>query len=133
MLVVRTRIVALLAAIALMLPSGAVARAHYFCKMMERVMPACCCAGEHDDAVAAPAAKASAPSCCERLQSPTRASASSASLSGPDVPSAALASVLPDFRLEGGPAAVVGLHEPQARAPPSLGPPLFVSYCVFLI
>lgn len=132
MLVLRARIVAVLAVIALMLPSGAVARAHYFCKMMERVMPACCCAGEHTSEAAA-SAKASAPSCCERLLAPNRASASAAASSLPDVPAAALASVLPDFTRQGDPALVVGVRRPQARAPPGVGPPLFVSYCALLI
>ena len=133
MLALRARIVAVLAVIALMLPSGAVARAHYFCKMMERVTPACCCAGQHHTAAAASGAKASAPSCCERLRSPTRASASAASAQAPDVPTAALAVVLPDFALELDSAAVVNARNPQARAPPGVGPPLFVTYCAFLI
>src|SRR4051812_45827620 len=122
MLALRARIVALVAVIALMLPTGAVARAHYFCKMMEQVMPACCCAGEHHEAEAVQAAKASAPSCCERLQSPARASANAGSTAGPDVPAAALAVVLPEFLLERGPAAVIGSSKPRARAPPSVGP-----------
>jgi len=90
MLRFRVRLLALVAAIALMLPSGAAARVSYFCRMMERAVPACCCA--HAKAKQAKReTTAQAPSCCDLLSTPSRAHASAVSDSSPQVPAAALA------------------------------------------
>lgn len=131
----RARLFALVAAIALMLPSGAAARVSYFCRMMERSVSSCCCA--HAKAKLAKQTKrettVQAPSCCERLTAPSRAHGTTVSDGPPPIPSAALATVLPDFLLAQLGEASVATFAPSARAPPSLGPPLFVSHCSLLI
>jgi hypothetical protein len=135
MLRFRARLLALVAAIALMLPSGALARASYFCRMMERSVSSCCCA--HARAKLAKQTKrqttVQAPSCCDRLTAPSRANGSAVSDGAPQVPSAALAAVLPHFLLAPLAEANVTAFAPSARAPPSVGPPLFLSHCSFLI
>jgi hypothetical protein len=134
MLRFRARLLALVAAIALMLPSGALVRASYFCRMMERSVASCCCA--HAKAKLAKqqrAAAVQAPSCCDRQAAPARAPGNAAGDGPPQVPSATLASVLPDFLLSPLADALVGAFVPSARAPPSLGPPLFLAHCSFLI
>jgi hypothetical protein len=128
----RVRLLALVAAIALMLPSGAAARASYFCRMMERAMPACCCAHAKGKQTKREAS-VQAPSCCDRLTAPSRAQASAAVDRSLEVPAAVLATVLPDFLALPPPGAVTKLTVPMARAPPSLGPPLFLAHCAFLI
>lgn len=128
----RARLLAVLAAIALMLPGGALARAAYFCRMMERVMPSCCCAHEQErEAERAP--RASAPDCCERLEAPSRSPAGGANAAVPLVAPAALLAVLPAYLELQAPLGVEGAFTPQARAPPSVGPPLFVVHCSLLI
>jgi hypothetical protein len=136
MLALRARIFALLAAIALMLPSGAAARAAYFCRMMERVMPSCCCRGAHAAHAAreeARQAKASSPDCCERFGTPSRAPASAAACDAAlQVPSAALLSLLPIDVVFAAPALVGAERGSQARAPPRGEPPLFIVHCALL-
>jgi hypothetical protein len=128
----RARLLAVLAAIALMLPGGALARASYFCRMMERVMPSCCCAhAQEREAQRAP--RASAPDCCERMEAPSRSNASPANAAVPLVAPAALLAVLPAYLDVLALLGVESAVTPQARAPPSLGPPLFVVHCSLLI
>jgi hypothetical protein len=115
-----------------MLPSGAAARASYFCRMMDRAMPACCCA--HAKAKQAKReTSVQAPSCCDRLTAPSRAHASAVPDRLFEVHAAALAVVLPDFLDLPAPPALARVTLPMARAPPGLGPPLFVTHCAFLI
>jgi len=128
----RARIFALLTAIAVMLPGGAASPAHYFCRMAERVQAACCCAGAQDPHDSAPRTEVQPQDCCEKLAQPSRATASSADQPALDVPSPALGTLLPVDAWVGtaGGSSHVALR--QARSPPSLGPPLFITHCSFL-
>lgn len=135
MLALRARIVALLAAIAMMLPNGAAARAAYFCRMMERVMPSCCCSGAHAAHGARDEprqAKAGSPDCCERVGAPNRAPAGAASDAELQVPSAALVSLLPIDVLFAAPVALGAEHASSARGPPPRARPLFIVHCSLL-
>jgi hypothetical protein len=130
--VLRARIFALLAAIALMLPSGAAARPHYFCKMMDEVLSHCCCSGARSERGSERRAEVRVPGCCEQLVMPARASGSSTADMTVDVPLAGLVAVLPPYELVGASRSVLRSIERQARAPPGLGPPLFIAHCAFL-
>jgi len=128
----RARIFALLTAIAVLLPGGAAAPAHYFCRMMERVQPACCCAGARNEHTAVRRAEVRHADCCERLTQPSHATASAAEEPALAVPAAAVLAVLPVYAWLG--QAVSSDHSTarQARSPPSLGPPLFIAHCSLL-
>jgi hypothetical protein len=130
----RARLFALLATLVALLAAAAPARAHYFCHMRERVVAECCCPkdpshGDHGDG----AASASAPDCCERLASVSRAAIATLHDAAADVPSATVVALAP------APESVPTLREATtvatafARAPPAIGPPAFISYCRLLI
>ena len=132
MCVFRARIFALCAAIALMLPAGATARPHYFCRMMERVRSSCCCAAERSEHEAERRAQVRGQDCCERVIAPTRAGASAASDATIDVPVAAVVAMLSAYEWLQRPLSVARAAERQARGPPGVGPPLFIAHCALL-
>jgi len=123
---------ALLTAIALLLPSGAVARTYYFCRMMDRAQSACCCAGERASHDAVRRAELRRPDCCEQVAKPARATASTSLDPALDVPKAALATLLPIEVWVGEALSATNAAPRQARAPPGVGPPLFITHCSFL-
>ena len=127
----RLQLFALIAAIATLLPSGALAKPHYFCRMMDRVLSSDCCA-ERAESGATDHETLQAPDCCERMVSPERAGANRAADAPTQLPAAALATILDPYVV---PTLKVGTNTiapPQARAPPALGPPLFIVHCALL-
>ena len=138
----RARWVALLTALAVLLPASAFGRAHYFCRMMDRVVASCCCATndqDDDDPGKSPEGgsascgpRVRATDCCHKITTGTRSTTLPAAGTDFQIPPAALSAkiaaavyVLP----EGGgtlPSLV------QARAPPGVGPPLFIVHCSLL-
>jgi hypothetical protein len=121
-----------LAVLGLLLVAVAPTRSHYFCKMMGRAVAECCCAGRdaaHDSA--GPTLRA--PDCCERLvpaSQPVWLAQRDAAPSLFTAPFALTPALLepppPAYRL-------LAVTPPGARAPPSLGPPLFIVHCSLLI
>lgn len=128
----QTRLLALVAALALLLPGGAAAGVRYFCDMMEQVTSSCCCPREHKAKGATRSVEARAPDCCKRLASPERADAPSASDLMPQLPPAALVAILEPVASSGVESGRILAAPPQARAPPALGPPLFIVHCALL-
>src|SRR5438876_913392 len=93
----RLHLFALIAALAMLLPGGAAAKPHYFCRMMDRVMASDCCAAGEESNTADHQAQARTPDCCERLMSPERAGANRAADSTTQLSSAALATILDPY------------------------------------
>lgn len=129
---VAARLQLLLVALAVLLAATAADRAHYFCQMTGRAMADCCCAGAPASAEDPPAA-VRAPDCCQRLVPSNHPAVAASDDAAPAVLTATFVA-LPawleyptrGFRLlETTPAA--------ARAPPGLGPPLFLAHCSLLI
>jgi hypothetical protein len=127
----RARLFALMATLVALVAAAAPARAQFFCHMRERVVSDCCCPKEEANRVAQPTA--SAPDCCERIASANRAAVAAAHDVDASVPSAAMVAILAAYeRIE--PPREVGLSATaQARAPPAIGPPAFISLCRLLI
>jgi hypothetical protein len=100
--------------------------------MMEQVTPTCCCAGERHEPDAAGQAQAQGKGCCEQLAQPSRATANTAQEPALNVPAPALATLLPVYVWVGDAASTLGATPRQARSPPSVGPPLFITHCSFL-
>src|SRR5450432_486074 len=72
---VRARVFALLAALLMLLPSGASARTHYYCQMMGRVVASCCCdTGAVSQAPGAPQ-QLQVEDCCQRISAASRSAA----------------------------------------------------------
>jgi len=130
----RHQVLALLVGVAIVLPSTVFARAHYFCHMMDRVMASPCCEAEHEaTAISRQGQEVRAPDCCVRVDPSARKVAPSTRTYEVTVPTLALAATIVDrvyVPLRG---REVGTTLRQARAPPPLGPPLFVAHCSFLI
>ena len=129
----RVQLIAVLTAFALLFPSSVFARTRFFCHMMNRVVATCCCdAGskENDASRCAPQVRSS--DCCERLSAAARAPALQAHVTEISVPAAAMTVVvvapLYVFRRA---TSSVSLPR-QARAPPLVGPPLFLAKCSLL-
>jgi hypothetical protein len=129
----RLRIVALLVGLATVLPGGAFVRPHYFCRMMDRVMAAPCCEAEREVRETRREDQISAPDCCVRVETSARDVAAAAREALAEVPVASLvATIAEPFSVP----LAVGRSAPRrarARAPPSVGPPLFIAHCALLI
>lgn len=129
----RSRLVVLLAVLAMVLPAGALARTRYFCSMMGRSVPSCCCAASHRTKSPSRGTELRARDCCERI---TPGAGHEAVQSGaeatPPVPPAALAATLPAFISAPPPASRSATAETRARGPPGLGPPLYIAHCSLL-
>ena len=121
---------ATLAALTVLLASIAADRTHYFCKMMGEAVAECCCPGQHEPAETV---ALRAPDCCERLVSAKRAVAATSVDATIDVGPPVCVALAP---LVEAPTVDYRLHHARpatARAPPALGPPLFLSHCSLLI
>ena len=127
---VRARIFALLAALVMLLPSGASARTQYYCKMMGRIVASSAC-----DKGATPAARASQElqpvDCCQRLSASSRSASLGTLEAVHDVAPAASVAAAQPF--------VVGLGcgsdsvcAESTQAPLAIGPPLFIAHCSLL-
>ena len=129
----RARLFALLATLVALLAAAAPARAHFFCHMRERVVSACCCPKEAKDAERVTPPSASAPDCCERIASVSKAAVSTAHDGNASVPSAAVVAILVGYEQVEPARGVAISATAQARAPPAIGPPAFISFCRLLI
>ena len=129
---VRARIFALLAALVMLLPSGASARTEYYCRMMGRVIGAVSCDREAAPQAASPTTQLEQEDCCQRLTTPSR----NASLGTRDalegVAAAPLLAVsFQTFGLGPDQDSRDGYFE-STQAPLAIGPPLFIVHCAFL-
>src|SRR5689334_16927218 len=137
MLRLRTRLLALVTALLVALPLGAVVRDQVLCRMAGRVMSSCCCAragaSHHEASDAQRVPEARKASCCERLSA--HAASPSAVRDGADrFPSLLVATVPPSLELAAVlPQRLGGEGGARVRAPPPTGPPLFLKHCSFLI
>lgn len=129
----RGQLIAAVTALALLLPGTAFARAHFFCRMMNRVVATCCC--ERDAAPSSEAlcaVKIRMSDCCERLAPSARTPTLKAFGTDVFVPPAAIVATVPALDYVLGPSIGARMLPAQARAPPIVGPPLFIAHCSFL-
>jgi hypothetical protein len=103
--------------------------------MIGRVVDECCCA---DDAGPQPPHQdhgpaASAPGCCERLISPAQPTLVQLRDGAPGMPTADVVAFLPVPEAPSPTFRVVDSTTAVARAPPAIGPPLFIAHCALLI
>lgn len=130
---VAARLQLLLVALVVLSAATAADRAHYFCKMMGRAMAECCCAGAPASAeqTAAPAVRA--PDCCQRLVPAKQPVVAASQDAVPALLSASFTSLRAwsEFPTHG--FRVLVTTPAAARAPPALGPPLFLAHCTLLI
>lgn len=129
----RLQLIAVLTALAVLLPGSALARTKYFCRMMNRVVATCCCDSEtssSEDSSCGPQVQAS--DCCEKITTAARSATVRAKATAFSVPPAALTATVPTS-VYVFPKTVATLALPaHARAPPGVGPPLFILNCSFL-
>lgn len=129
---IRARILALFTALLSLMAVSLPARAHFFCRMMDRVVDSCCCAST--GAVDADCrAELKAPDCCVRL---TQGTLPAAEARKDVVPLPSSPALVPQ-RLP------VALAAPEVELPnvgrlaqrvlPTRGPPLFLQHCALLI
>ncbi len=125
------RLLALFAALVLLLPGPAAARAQYYCRMTGRVIAATTCDNRSAPKVTRRTQEAQLPDCCQRLSSSNR----SASLGTPDainhIAPAHVATLTPVFGLRPSSGPISVCAEPT-QAPLAIGPPLFIVHCAFL-
>lgn len=131
----RAHLHVLLAAFVVLLATTAANRAHYFCKMMGSVVEECCCADDSGPPEAHPeyGPAARAPGCCERLISPAQPTLVQLRDGAPGLPTAAVVALLPVPEALAPTFRVVDSTTAVARAPPAIGPPLFLAHCALLI
>lgn len=128
----RTRIVALLTALLSLMAVSLPARAHYFCRMMDRVVDSCCCASTA--AVDAECrAQLKAPDCCVRLTGGTLPAAEARRDVVPLPSSPALVPVGPPVALAAPEVELPNAVRLAQRVLPTRGPPLFLQHCALLI
>ncbi len=128
---VRARIFALLAAVIMLLPSGAPARSQYYCRMMGRIVASSACDEAASRAVG-PAPELQLADCCQRLTSSSRNAALGTLDAPPGIAPPALVATAPQLfpvRFQGG--AAVSFAE-ATQSPLAIGPPLFIAHCALL-
>ena len=128
---VRAQIFALLAALVMLLPSGASARTQYYCKMMGRIVASSACDRQAASKAASPARELRLADCCQRLSSSSRSASLGTLEAVPDVAPAASVAAPQPFVVsplrDGGSSCAE-----STQAPLAIGPPLFVAHCAFL-
>lgn len=123
----------LLLAVLLGLGSGArFAEGSFFCRMMGRAVTECCCAHEAPRAQATHAAEMSAADCCERLSQAAHNGVAVRHDAGVQTPYAPVMLPLTWFEYPVRAVPLVSSRPALARAPPGLGPPLFIKHCAIL-
>lgn len=129
---VPARIFALLAALVMLLPSGASAHTQYYCRMMGRVIASASCDSESAAHVTSAGQQLQVADCCQRLSSASRSASLGTREAVTSVAAAALLSTAPQpFGM--------GLHlcagtrcAESTQAPLAIGPPLFIEHCALL-
>jgi len=129
---VRARIVALLAALLLLLPSGASAHAAFYCQMMGRVMASCCCENAEAAQASASAPEVQVADCCSRITAGTRSASLGAQHALDSVAAPALLRTVAEPLPLGQLASAAGTCTASTQAPLAIGPPLFVVHCARL-
>jgi hypothetical protein len=129
---VAARLQLLLVALVVLLTAAASDRAHYFCNMMDRAMAECCCAGAPDSAAEAGVAVRGT-GCCERIVPSTHAVVAASQDAAPGVLATSLISLPPLLEYPTRSFRVLETTPAAARAPPAIGPPLFLAHCSLLI
>ena len=131
----RTHLLTLLAALLVLLSGGASARTQDFCHVMGRVMPSCCCETDEHVSDSGSEVQIRSEGCCELISSPGHAAMPSTRNEAAKLSAAPFlaivtesAPVTPDV-----PPSECETRSPQTRAPPGIGPPLFLAHCAFLI
>lgn len=129
---VLTRIFALVAALIMLLSSGAPARSRYYCRMMGGPVASCCCST--DARVQSPkhAQELQSADCCERISPSVRSAPLSTREAVHDI---AAAAALPPIceSLVANPDTDTGTScNESTQAPLAIGPPLFVAHCALL-
>lgn len=129
------RIIALFTVLSVLVPSDTFARTQYFCHMMGRVMPTCCCEPDEQPSNASCEAQIRSASCCERMTSARHATMPSIRENASTIAGAAWVAVVeePACIAATAPRIANTAPPPRTRAPPAVGPPLFVAHCAFLI
>ncbi|HET9931546.1 MAG TPA: hypothetical protein VFQ35_12690 [Polyangiaceae bacterium] len=127
---VAIRLLALISALFVALPSVASTRAHYFCHAMDRVLPACCC--EHEDEQESHETGVRAADCCDRLAPASRSGLALRVDAVQHVPSQVLLATLPAFELPAFRPSTALVPVPRAQAPPREGQRLFLLHCSLL-
>ena len=127
------RLQLLLLALVVLLAAAASDRAHYFCKMMGRATAECCCAGAAAATEDAGAVAVRGTDCCERLVRSTAPLVAASHDAAPGVLAAAYVSLPPRFEYPMLSFRALGTTPAAARAPPAIGPPLFLAHRSLLI
>jgi hypothetical protein len=125
--------VALFTALAVLLPMSASGSARYFCRMMNRVVATCCCKG-HEPAAAKgyTGAQVRSSDCCEKVTTAARSASVRGVGSDFTIAPAALTGTLPASVYFAPSSVALRMPPAQARAPPGVGPPLFIVHCSLL-
>lgn len=126
------RLQLLVTAAFVLLAAAAADRSHYFCRMMERAVAECCCPDAHE-ASERSGATAKSPDCCDPLARSQQPVAAAHDFASPSVLSASLVATLPAIECPEPSFRLLQAVPSLARAPPALGPPLFISHCALLI
>lgn len=128
------QLIALVTALAVLLPGSAFARTQFFCRMMNRVVATCCCETEangSENASCQPHVRAT--DCCEKITTSVRSATAARALDTDfSVPPAPMTATVPAHVYVFPKAVGTLMPMAQARAPPGVGPPLFISNCSLL-
>ena len=126
------RLLALLAALVLLLPSAASTRTQYYCRMMGRIIDSVGCNDGARSKATSPIQRLQREDCCQRLSSANRSASLGTQNAVIDVaPGAEVAAAFhpcPD-RLNRDP---VSFCAESTQAPLAIGPPLFIVHCALL-
>jgi hypothetical protein len=127
----RLQIIALFAVLSILLSGAAAASVRYRCSMSGRLLDACCCAKAGAARATNRPVEVRAPDCCEKVVSAARAGATATFEVDSSLPAAVATAFV--FRLDLLPRPSVETHVIwRDRAPPAIGPPLFLKNCSFL-
>ncbi|HEX7672282.1 MAG TPA: hypothetical protein VF395_21950 [Polyangiaceae bacterium] len=130
----RVQLIALVTALAVLLPGSAFARTQFFCRMMNRVVATCCCdtdATSSEDVGCQPQVRTT--DCCEKVATRARSAPAARALDTDfSVPPAVLTATVPAHVYVFPEAVGTLTRMAQARAPPGVGPPLFLLNCSLL-
>src|SRR5450432_2592208 len=129
---VRARIFALVAALVMLLPSGASAHTQYYCRMMGLIVGSVSCENEGASQAASPVQQAREADCCQRLSSAGRSASLGTREAVRSVVAAALLSTTPQPLGGGLQRATGSFCAESTQAPLAIGPPLFIVHCAFL-
>ena len=129
---VPARIFALLAALVMLLPSGASARTQYYCRMMGRIVASSSCGNEGASQAPSRAQELQVADCCQRLSSASRSAWLGTREAVRSVAAAALLTTTPQPFSGGLERNTCNFCGESTQSPLAIGPPLFIVHCAFL-